>query len=111
MKKLLIALFGAALILGACGGGDDAEPETPDAPAQEASGDFDASRAQTSYQTCAGCHGGNLEGGTAASLKGLSKEEVLSAIQEGRQSDNGVMPANMVSGDDAENLAAWIAAQ
>lgn len=113
MKKLLTALFGAALILGACGGDEPApapaEPAPTETPATDetAAGTYDATRAQTSYQSCAGCHGGDLQGTSGPAITGLTKEEVLSAIQEGRTG----MPPNMVTGDDAENLAAWVAAQ
>lgn len=113
MKKLLTALFGAALILGACGGDEPtpapAEPAPTETPATDetAAGTYDATRAQTAYQSCAGCHGGDLQGASGPAITGLTKEEVLLAIQEGP----GIMPPNMVTGDDAENLAAWIAAQ
>lgn len=108
MKKLLLALFGAALVLGACGG--DEEPVQEETPAdEEAAGDtFDATAAEASYQSCAGCHGGNMEGASGGpGLTGLDKESILAAIKEGP----GKMPKNMVTGEEAENLAAWIAAQ
>lgn len=118
MKKLLIALFGAALILGACGGADDPAPEeTPDdtqeetqAPDETAGEEmtFDAARAEASYQSCAGCHGSDMQGqGGNPAIAGLPYDHVLNAIQTGP----GTMPENMVTGEDAENLAAWIAAQ
>lgn len=121
MKKLLIALFGAALVLGACGGDEPApaEPAPEETPAEEtpapeetpaeetASGEFDAAAAEASYQTCAGCHGAELQGASAPAIAGLSAEEVLSAIHEGRTG----MPPGLVKDEAAENLAAWIAAQ
>ncbi len=132
MKKLLIALFGAALILGACGAADepapapdetpqeapadDATDETPqEAPADDATDEtavetFDAARAESAYQqTCQGCHGGDLQGGGVYphAIAGLSYDDILEVIHEGQ----GTMPPGLVQGDDAENLAAWIAAQ
>ncbi|MCT8140173.1 cytochrome c [Anaerobacillus sp. CMMVII] len=113
MKKLLTALFGAALILGACGGDEPtpapAEPAPSETPADEtAAGTFDATRAEAAYQSCIGCHGGDLQGqGNNPAITGLTAEEVLAAIQAGP----GIMPANMVTGEEAENLAAWVAAQ
>jgi cytochrome c551 len=108
MKKLLIAIIGAAMVLGACGGNEPAPApdETPEVD-ETAAGDFDPAKAQASYQTCAGCHGEDLQGKNGPAISGLPKEQVLSAITEGR---NG-MPPNMVTGEDAENLAAWVAAQ
>lgn len=111
MKKLLTALFGAALLLAACGG-DEPAPAADPAPAETPATDetaFDAAAAEQSYQQkgCIGCHGGDLQGASAPGIVGLTKEEVLSAIHEGRTG----MPANLVEGEEAENLAAWIASQ
>lgn len=113
MKKLLTVLFGAALILGACGGGGANEPAPAPAPetpaADTAAGTFDANRAQTAYQSCIGCHGQPTEGSGMHStpLSTYSAEQILAAIQAGP----GAMPANLVTGEEAENLAAWLEAQ
>lgn len=118
MKKLLIAMFGAALVLGACGAADEPAPAEETPPADEApAGDetaagleYDAALADAAYQqSCAGCHGGNLEGAGAYpnSIAGMSYAEVLAAIEAGP----GMMPADLVTGEEAENLAAWIADQ
>lgn len=76
-----------------------------------ASGDagYDAAKAQSTYMSCAGCHGQNLEGGVGPALKGtqLSAEDILKVIENGQ----GTMPGGLVSGEDAKNLAAWIADQ
>lgn len=108
-----MAMIGAVLLLGACGGADEPAPdetptETPADTNETATGEFDAARAEASYASCIGCHGGNLEGqGANPSIKGLPYEQVITAIQEGP----GAMPPNMVEGEDAENLAAWVEAQ
>ncbi|OIJ21004.1 hypothetical protein BKP45_07370 [Anaerobacillus alkalidiazotrophicus] len=105
MKRLFFVLFGAAFVLGACGGADEPAP----APEQEITGDFDPVRAESAYQLCVNCHGANLQGAPAYPhpITGLTKEEVLAAIEDGP----GVMPGNMVRDEEAENLASWIAAQ
>lgn len=128
MKKLLMAVAGASILtLAACGGGKPAEkaPETPAAPTEtpapeanepeanepETGGEvtYDAAAAEASYKSCAGCHGGNLEGVSGPALKGtgLSAEEILDIIENGR----GTMPAGLKTGDEAKNLAAWLAEQ
>lgn len=116
MKKLLIAMIGAALVLGACGDKEEPAPAPAPAPEQEtpaadeaAAGTFDASRAEAAYSSCIGCHGQPTEGGAMweTPLATYSVEQILAAIQNGP----GAMPENLVSGEEAENLAAWIAAQ
>ncbi|QOY36984.1 c-type cytochrome [Anaerobacillus isosaccharinicus] len=111
MKKSLLAFIGMVFILAACGG----ETTTP-APERLQPSDitlpdtYDEERAQAAYKkSCAACHGVNLQGGGAYPypITGISKEEMYIAIVQGV----GVMPANLVTGEDAENLAVWIAAQ
>lgn len=134
MKKhwlLLISVFALALLLVACGGNDndtdtntgtddsntteqtdeaaDGTDEQTDENASEAS--YDADKAKAAYQSCAGCHGGNLEGGSGPALNDvgsrLSKEEILDIIVNGRPG----MPGGIIEGDEAENVAAWLADQ
>ncbi|MDQ0298269.1 cytochrome c551 [Salibacterium salarium] len=114
MKKAMLAFAGSAmLILGACGGGG--EDEAGDSGADNGGGNgggksYDAEAAQESYDSnCLQCHGENLEGQVGPELSGndLSKDEVLSMIQNG---GNG-MQANIIEGEEAENVAAWIADQ
>ncbi|MGO4888829.1 c-type cytochrome [Anaerobacillus sp. MEB173] len=129
MKKLLIAMMGAAFILGACGGADEPAPadEAPvedEAPAEETpadeeapeegaegdageatAGDYDAAAAEASYGNCMGCHGPNMEGGAGPALTGLDYDHILDVIENGATG----MPGGLVSGEEAENLAAWIA--
>ncbi|MDQ0254558.1 mono/diheme cytochrome c family protein [Evansella vedderi] len=114
MKKLLVAMLGAVLLLGACGGNGD-EPEAPvdDTTDTEetAGGDdveltYDASNGEAVYQgRCAGCHGGTFEGASAPGIIGLSYEEIMTAIETGP----GTMPPDLVTGEDATDVAAWIA--
>ncbi|TLS38515.1 cytochrome c551 [Pseudalkalibacillus caeni] len=124
-KKLLSILMGTflAFSLVACGGGDQGGNEEPDqeeqAPdeAQEPADEgenkaagYDAEAAQALYNTkCSSCHGDNLQGNIGPKLSAIgskySKDEIVSIIQNGK----GQMPAGLVEGDEADNLAAWLA--
>lgn len=117
MKKFLLATFGVVLLLGGCG--DQQEPpteppvetpsETTETESEAVTGDFDAEAAATDYVLtgrCAACHGDQLQGASGPAITGLTKEEVLAAIQEGP----GTMPKDLIKGEAAENLSAWIAA-
>lgn len=109
MKKWLMAImFGAVLVLGACGGGDDGASEEP---AEDTAGETaDAGEAEEIYkQSCASCHGGDLEGGAGPALAdtSLSQEEIETMVEEGGET----MPAGLVSGDDLTTLAEWLAEQ
>lgn len=111
MKKQLMAmLFGATLILGACGGGDETtEPE--EAPAESGGEETAAVDAeQVVQQNCISCHGENLEGaGNFPALNNvgsrLSQEEILSVIENGQ----GAMPPNIIEGDEATAVAEYLA--
>lgn len=113
MKKLLVAMLGAVLVLGACGGGDGDEPSPADDAngTEETAGDnvaYDAANGEEVYQgRCAACHGGDLQGASGPGIVGLSYDEVLTAIQQGP----GGMPADLATGNDAEDVAAWVADQ
>lgn len=60
-------------------------------------------------QSCASCHGNNLEGNSGPSLKAIggqkSKDEILDIIKNGK----GMMPSGLVSETDAKILANWLA--
>jgi len=109
MKKQMMAiLFGATLILGACGGEDTTEPEqAPD----ESGGETTAIDAeQVVQQNCISCHGENLEGaGNFPSLNDvgsrLSQDEIRTVIENGR----GAMPAGIIEGDEADAVAEYLA--
>lgn len=123
MKKFLMALMGASIfVLGACGGGaadpapaeDPAEAPVEEAPADDAeavAGTYDAAAAEALYQkSCAGCHGGDLGGqGSFPALAGtnLTVDEIVHIIEQGQ----GAMPPNLATGEEAQNLAAWLADQ
>lgn len=104
-KKLLALLMGTSLVMGlaACGGGSD--KGTSD---NAAGGD-----AQKIYsQKCSSCHGENLEGKVGPKLdtigKSLDKQQILDVIKNGKP---GGMPQGLVSGDDADKVATWLASK
>ena len=108
MKKKWLATFmlGSALMLGACGDDSESGSETTEDGATA-----DASE-QVAQQRCATCHGGNLQGmGKIPALNNigsrLSEEEILNVIENGQ----GTMPGGLVTGEEAEALAAWLAEQ
>ncbi|WP_404329905.1 cytochrome c551 [Mesobacillus maritimus] len=103
-KKLLFSLLmGASLALAACGGGGD-----------EGGGDGDTASAngETLYaQSCAGCHGGDLQGGAGPELAAIgakySQEEIENIIANGQ----GTMPPKLLEGEKASAVAEWLAAK
>ncbi|TLS36120.1 c-type cytochrome [Pseudalkalibacillus caeni] len=114
MKKLgaLFTVFMLVVGLVACGGGNNSSSNNTNNPEEGVdeggSATVDGAAAEKAFQqNCASCHGENLEGGTGPALENtdLSKDEILNQIQKG----GGGMPANLVEGEKAENLAAWIA--
>ncbi|WP_042354015.1 cytochrome c551 [Bacillus rubiinfantis] len=102
MKKKLATFFiGTSLVIGlaACGGGDDGGKDTASAGGEKI---YD--------QKCSSCHGGDLKGGMGPALDKIgakySKDEILGIIEKGT---SGGMPANVVKGDDADQVAEWLA--
>ncbi|MFJ7738207.1 cytochrome c551 [Lysinibacillus sp. NPDC097287] len=107
MKKAMLTLvFGSAIFLAACGGGDDKDTAdkgattTPDGE-------------EIAMKSCVSCHGGELQGmGNTPALNDLgsrlSEAEILDIINNG--TDKG-MPGGLVKGADAEAVAAWLATQ
>lgn len=120
LKKLWRALLlGSSLTLAACGGGEDAgeeatgdkaaEEEKAPATEQETKETTTSAGEEVYQQSCLSCHGENLEGGFGPALEKIgsqySEEEILHIIHNGQ----GQMPANVVEGEDAEAVAAWLA--
>ena len=106
MKKAMLTLvFGSAIFLAACGGGDNKETANKDA---ETTPNGEA----IAMKSCVSCHGGELQGmGNTPALNDvgsrLSETEILDVINNGR---NG-MPGGLIKGADAEAVAAWLATQ
>ncbi|UOQ94382.1 cytochrome c [Halobacillus shinanisalinarum] len=119
-KKLLTALFGTALVLGACGGGGGDEGTDTgggdngggSTSQEQAGGDVDTQAAEQAYeQSCASCHGGDLTGAVGPNLTQVgskySADEIADIIKNGK----GQMPAQGGNVENVENLANWLAAK
>lgn len=80
-----------------------AEEENGGAPTEETA---EAGPEDTYAQTCAACHGGNLEGAVGPALKGtaLSQEELVDIITNGKGTS---MPGGLIAGQEAA-MAEWI---
>ncbi|QKS72281.1 cytochrome c [Paenalkalicoccus suaedae] len=125
MKKVIGIVFASSLLLAACGGGDNNAPandpandgmnnnganmeENMNNEAANEGGEYDLANGEELYVgNCASCHGGELEGGAGPALEGYDFDAVLAAIQNGP----GGMPADLVTGSDAEDVAAWVSEQ
>jgi cytochrome c550 len=86
--------------------GAAAPPESPNGTID--SFEPDPERGAVLYaESCAGCHGADGEGGVGPALRGSGLEAgaVVLTIASGR----GVMPAAIVSGQDAADVAAHVA--
>lgn len=108
-RRALVGFAFVALLVG-CRAGQEPQPPQEAQPQQPAAGGYDAARAQAIFQqSCSSCHGANLEGSVGPNLQKVgakySEEEILAIIEKGR----GQMPGGLVKGDEAKNLAAWLA--
>jgi cytochrome c551 len=68
----------------------------------------DATRGKAIFgSTCSGCHGADASGGVGPRLvgSGLNAAAVQAVVASGR----GVMPAGLVAGQDAADVAAFVA--
>ncbi|MER2029272.1 MAG: cytochrome c551 [Solibacillus isronensis] len=97
-KSLLTLVFGSAIFLAACGGDDSASNgETAEIDGKS-----------VVQQSCATCHGGQLQGGNAPALNQLgakySEEEILDIILNGKDR----MPPGIVKGEKAEAAAEYL---
>lgn len=86
---------------------DDEHEEVAPPPADLT---FDEEKAKNTFlQNCSRCHGANLQGGgpyPSLQQVGLThtKDDILNVIKTGPS----MMPSNLVSGEEAENLAKWL---
>ncbi|HLR81471.1 MAG TPA: cytochrome c [Bacillota bacterium] len=111
MKKWLMAiLFGSALVLGACGGGDDGATDGGDAGGDDAGETTEASGAEDLYkQNCASCHGEDLSGGAGPDLNNAGANNSADEIKDIIVNGQGSMPAQDLPEEDAQTLADWLA--
>ena len=118
MKKWLMAvLFGTMLVLGACGGGNDngasedngASNNNGEATENNA-GDADLDNGEEVYkQNCASCHGDDLSGEVGPALDKVGADHSVDDIKNIIENGQGSMPAGIVSGDDENDVANWLA--
>ncbi|WP_257143996.1 cytochrome c551 [Bacillus sp. AFS002410] len=108
MKKLLLAFVtgGMLLTMAACGSNNNnntSDTKDSSEPASVANGE------KFFKQTCASCHGGNLEGIIGPSLKKVgakySEKDIENIIHDGR----GSMPSGVLKGNEAKSVAMWLA--
>lgn len=97
--KLSALLLGTSIILGACSSGEE-----------EATGEKTIADAETiTQQSCIGCHGQNLGGGSAPPLTEVgakySKDEIKDILMNGQ----GRMPSGLLDDEKAEVVAKWLA--
>lgn len=103
MKKwVLPLLLGTTLVLGACGGGgdsgnNDGNNETAD-PAED-----------VYQQSCAACHGADLEGANGPELDDVGSKYSADEIEDIIVNGTGDMPPQNVEGDDLDALVEWLA--
>jgi cytochrome c551 len=110
-----IAAAAAALLLAACGGEISVSEDNQQA----------RRGAELFYERCSGCHSldqanargskppGQLQGGERTNgpnfnVRGVSRDDALFAIRNGGFS-GAIMPANIVTGEDAEAVADFLA--
>lgn len=119
----MAVLFGLMLVLGACGGDDDAQEsadpaetddaeteETEDTDSDDEGGEVTDDAAEELYQqSCASCHGDDLEGAVGPSLETIGSELSADEIEEIIDEGVGSMPPGLLSGDDATQVAEWLA--
>lgn len=122
MKKWLLAvLFGAVLVLGACGGGNNADNDneepadngdtSTEEPAENGNA-VDTAAGEEIYQAnCAMCHGADLSGGAGPALTDVGSRYSSDEIKDIVENGTGSMPAQDVSGDDLDALVNWLEEQ
>lgn len=118
-KKLLTLLLGSSLVMGlaACGGGSDTSKNDNKGGGGGGGGKTtdtaSAGDAQKIFsQKCSSCHGDHLQGQVGPNLTKIgskySKADILGILKNGK---SGGMPAGLISGDDADKVATWLAAK
>lgn len=111
---LLFVAFAVGYNLGETRAEEDAGEPVPAADTGAAETDGGAEAAALFEQSCGSCHAlaaAGTSGAIGPDLDALrpSREQVLAAIENGG-TGTGAMPANIVTGPDAEALADYVAA-
>ncbi len=96
MLKKTIVIIGAMFALTACSSGNEAS-------------DQNVSMEEKIYQNnCSSCHGNSLEGGAGPALNEIGSKLDQSEIEGKIKNGGNGMPAGIIQGEDAENVAAWL---
>ena len=108
-NKLLGIMFGAALVLGACGGGDNAgenNDTNTDTGGSTAAVDAEQVVNKVVYLVTVGIWKAQVDAPALADVGSrLSEEEIHDVIINGRPG----MPGNIIKGEDAEAVSKWLA--
>lgn len=122
----MAVLFGTMLVLTACGGAGDNDTQEPadtndegteesadDGGAEDSTDDggtVDTAAAEDLYRSsCASCHGEDLSGGAGPALENVGSDMSADEIKDIIENGQGSMPAGLLSGDDADAVAEWLA--
>ncbi len=128
MKKALLAmLFGSALVLGACGGGNDSDKDksatdttTTENNKTDNTADNNKTDESTSNSTakvdaeavtqqkCISCHGNELQGAVGPDLRKIGSQLSEDQIKDVLKNGKGNMPAGLVEGDELDAVAKWL---
>lgn len=110
--RWVTGIFIAVLLIATgCGGSGESTEESNGADENTGAVVEDSVDVEQVYnQSCASCHGGNLEGGMGPGLEtvgaNLSQEEIADVIENGR----GQMPAqSQLQEAEVQELASWLA--
>src|SRR5699024_1808236 len=97
--QLVVGMFFMAMMLAACGGGNDGNNGNNGGDSEEAE--------QLYEQSCASCHGDDLEGESGPDLDniGADMSNNKSREQIDNVSDDSDRPAGVSEGDDADEVA------
>src|SRR5699024_3143680 len=100
--QLVVGMFFMAMMLAACGGGNDGNNGNNDGDSEEAE--------QLYEKSSANCHGDDLEGESDPQLDNIGTEmsidEIREQIDDG--SDDCEMPEGLLEGDDADEVVDWL---
>lgn len=114
MRKLLLfmTIVMIGFILVACGNNNNDSNSNAEEGNDNQSSTVDVDVAEALYkESCASCHGDDLEGDFGPALKtigkDMSEDEIRQQIKDGAED----MPAEALKGADADEVAAWLATQ
>ncbi|MDA7025539.1 cytochrome c [Bacillus sp. CLL-7-23] len=104
MKAKVFTLFLAiSVVLVGCGGNKESENKSTGGQTSAANGE------EVYQQNCTGCHGKDLAGGSAPSLKEVGGKYDENDIKDIVVNGRGNMPGGLVKEDQAEAIAKWLA--